>query len=86
MGNIRDAYCKHVKQLIYRCKCLRKNIRFEDIITEIKMVQNIERTNARMINKMNVHRKKWKKSLLQNDNDETHFNCEEFIANYVAHM
>ena len=56
-----NLMCLIMKQLIYRYKCKKEKINFTAFIIELRLVENIERYNAKKQNILHKHNCKWLK-------------------------
>ena len=81
--HIVNLYGLILKQLIYRRKCLKLDIKFQDFIKEIRLIHTIELNIARQSGKVHKHYIKWK---TQNDEDDENNIFETYIQNYLENL
>ena len=77
-----NLFCLIMKQLIYRHKCLLKEIHFVNFLQELNLVRGIEYVTAKRDNMLEKHNRKWNPTKEQRSEHE-HLSINFFIRQYI---
>ena len=76
-SHIKNLICLLTKYYIYRQHCLELNVDFNDLVSYILRVENIEKYYATVNHKLHKHLRKWKIPQIDNQN------IDDYIAEYL---